>query len=230
MLYALRHPVALGGLALGFVVAVVVHAWARGELARRTRQTGLLSAPAGPRDARRQTDPFGLVALILAGVGWMRPLEPAGRWRAGRVRRIALALSGPVANLVVGSAAFLAYRAMGGSGPLAAAVGARSSLQGSLVGTAAEQLVAGIAFANLAMAVLEVVPIPPLEGADVLFSLVPPTPGWQRVRHYLAEQNWGVAVVLLLVLLPIAGNAPPLLELIDIVVRAVMNGLDRIVL
>lgn len=232
MLYALRHPVALAGLVLGFVVAVSVHAWARGEMARRTNQTGLLSNPAGPRDPRRQVDPFGLVSLLLAGVGWMRPLEPSGRWRARRGRRVLLALSGPVANLIVGGGAFLAYRAVGGVGlgPLASEVGARDSLQGSLVGSGPEQMLAGIAFAGLAMAVLEVVPLPPLEGADILFSFVPPTPTWQRIRYHLAEQNWGVALVLLLMLLPIAGNGPPLLQLIDVVVRAITQGLDKIAL
>ncbi|MHB2023473.1 MAG: hypothetical protein ACYCO3_09115 [Mycobacteriales bacterium] len=226
MLYALRHPAALGYLFVGFVVAVSIHALVRGVVARATGQLGALSRPVGARDPRHQVDPFGLVALVLAGACWMRPLEPPGRWRSARVRRITMALSGALSNLVLGAAAFVGFRALGGSGVLAAAVGIRSEVEGSLVGTAAQQALLALAAANLSLGLLELVPIPPLEGADVLFSLVRPTPGWQKVRYHLAERNWGVAIVLLLLLLPIAGNAPPLFVLIDLVGRAIMHGLS----
>lgn len=233
MLYALRHPLDLGALAIGFLVAFSVHALVRGQLARWTGQTGALSRPIGARDPRHQIDPFGLVALVLAGVGWLRPLEPTGRWRARPLRRVSLAVSGPIANLIVGAAAFIGFRAFGGSAGLAdarlaEALSAHSELQGELFGSHLQQLLLALAIANLALGVLSLLPIPPLEGGDVLFSFAPPSRNWQRLRYHLAEQNWGVAVVLLLLLLPIAGNAPPLLALIDVVVHAILGGLNQI--
>lgn len=228
MLYALRHPSALGYLIVGFVVAVSVHAFVRGALARATGQLGALSRPVGARDPRAQVDPYGLVALVLAGACWMRPLEPPGRWHTNRGRRVLLALAGPLANLVVGAAAFMGFRALGGSGGLASLVGVRSELEGSLVGTVGQQVLLALAAMNLSLGVLELVPLPPLEGADVLFSLVRPSPGWQKARYHLSERNWGVAIVLLLLLLPIAGNAPPLFVLIDIVTHAITQGLSAL--
>lgn len=228
MLYALRHPEALGALLVGFAVAVSVHAFVRGAVARGTRQTGLLARPGSPRDPRHQVDPFGLVALALAGACWMRPLEPGGRWGARRGARVVVALAGPAANLALGAGAFLAFRAAGGDGALAVLVGTRSAAEGSLFGSAGQQLLLAIAVANLVVGALELVPLPPLEGADVLFALVRPTPGWQRARYHLAERNWGVAIVLLLLLIPIAGNAPPLFLVIDAITHPIMTGLTGI--
>jgi len=231
VLYALRHPVALAALAVGFVLAAAVHVVARAALARATGQLAALPEGRRPFDLRQQLDPFGVVALLLAGVGWVHPLRTPGRWRARRGRRIGLALSGSLANLVVGCAGFIGYRAMAGGqlASLAANVELKAQLQGSLVAvTTAEQFLLALALANLATGVLALVPIPPLEGSDVLFTLAPPNHGWQRARYYLAEQNWGVALVGLLLLLPIAGNEPPLLSLLGSLLRPLLAALANL--
>jgi hypothetical protein len=55
-------------------------------------------------------------------------------------------------------------------------------------------LLAGVEL--LAMGVLAVLPIPPLDGGRLLFALTPRSGGWQRVRFRLDEENWGLLILL----------------------------------
>ncbi len=55
-------------------------------------------------------------------------------------------------------------------------------------------LLAGVEL--LAMGVLAILPIPPLDGGRLLFALTPTSGGWQRVRFRLDEENWGLLILL----------------------------------
>jgi len=55
-------------------------------------------------------------------------------------------------------------------------------------------LLAGVEL--LAMGVLAILPIPPLDGGRLLFALAPRSGGWQRVRFRLDEENWGLLILL----------------------------------
>ena len=55
-------------------------------------------------------------------------------------------------------------------------------------------LLAGVEL--LAMGVLAILPIPPLDGGRLLFALTPRSGGWQRVRFRLDEENWGLLILL----------------------------------
>jgi len=55
-------------------------------------------------------------------------------------------------------------------------------------------LLAGVEL--LAMGVLAILPIPPLDGGRLLFALTPRSGGWQRVRYRLDEENWGLLILL----------------------------------
>jgi hypothetical protein len=55
-------------------------------------------------------------------------------------------------------------------------------------------LLAGVEL--LAMGVLAILPMPPLDGGRLLFALTPRSGGWQRVRFRLDEENWGLLILL----------------------------------
>jgi hypothetical protein len=76
---------------------------------------------------------------------------------------------------------------------------------------------------NLACGLLALLPIPPLELGVLLWSRLPRSPGARRLAYHLLEEQWGVAVVLLFLLLPLAGQQPLLLELINDVSRAIFR-------
>lgn len=223
MLYALANPASLLVLLISFVVGVTLHGWVQSVVAdrvgdRRPRQEHRLEP-----HPRRHVDPFGAVAAGLAGLGWTRPLELHDRRHRSAV--LAVALSGPAVNLVLGIGLLLAWRFIYGP-----AGGSSAGLAYQLQhGIAAETdsfgsialLLAGAS--QLYLGALSLVPLPPLDGGRLLFALAPRSSGWQRAEHHLMERNIGVAVLLALLLIPLGGNVPPLPALLDIVLAPLLT-------
>jgi hypothetical protein len=219
VLFALRHPAILLGLLLGFLIGVIARAALQQQLASgaglslgrpRLRSVGR-ARPAARWGA--YLDPYGAVAAVIAGVGWgVRPPARAGRGALGLLA-VALGVHGALA--VVG---FAAYKALSGPPVLGHLVHVSDVLHGSLsLGSSGAQIAVGFGMENLACGLLALVPIPPLELGVLLWSRLPRTPGARRVAYHLLEEAWGVAVILVGLLLPLAGQSPALLALLDIV-------------
>jgi hypothetical protein len=138
-------------------------------------------------------------------------------------------MAGPLVVALVVHAAFAvagfaAYRALSGPPVLGVFVDASDVLHGSLaLGSTGVQIAAGFAVENLACGLLALVPIPPLELGVVLWSRLPRTAGARRFAYHLLEEAWGVLVVLVGLLLPLGGQPPALLALIDIVARPLLR-------
>lgn len=222
MLYALAHPLSLLILLTSFVVAVTLHGWVQALVVahggdRTVRQQGRTKP-----DPRRHLDPFGAVGAALAGIGWGAPLEE-GR----RPRRTVLLVSllGPAVNLLLGAVLLLLWRVL--YGPVLGEVGGFSeALQRGAplhVGDlgAAALLLGGAS--QLYLGTLNLVPLPPLDGGRLLFAYAPRTTGWQKAEYQLVERNIGVIAVLVLLLLPLGGGRPPLLALLDIVLKPLLT-------
>jgi len=128
----------------------------------------------------------GRTLLVLAGIGWGKPVPVnVAALRPGRTGIALVAAAGPVANLLVALGLALIYRA--------------ADLAGT--GGAVLQLVYVATVINLLLAILNLIPIPPLDGFGVLTALVPPR--WEySIRRY---QGYGVVLLLLLLILP---NSP----------------------
>lgn len=225
MLYALGDPLSFLVLVLSFVVAVTAHGWAASVAAdrggdRRPRLEGRLRP-----DPRRHLDPFGAIAAAIAGFGWAKPLEPPGlRGRRGAL--IASCLAGPAVNLLLAAAALIAFRAASGQGLLGSSA---TVLQNGLSGgPVSERALVLFGLMNAYVGVLSLVPLPPLDGGRLLFGLAPRTGGWQKAEYHLVEQNIGLGVLLLLLLLPLGGPQallPTVLDqLISPLVRLVTGG------
>ena len=226
MLFALRHPAILLGLVLGFVVGVAVRAALQQRLAsgRGLGGRGRLRGVGGSRSKQPWTtflDPYGVVAAIIAGPGW--GARVAHRVTRGPRMLAPLAVA-VVVHGVLAVAGFAAYRALSGPAVLGTFVDASDVLHGSLaLGSASAQVAAGFAVENLACGLLALVPIPPLELGVVLWSRLPRTAGARRFAYRLLEEAWGVLVVLVGLLLPLGGQPPALLALIDIVARPLLR-------
>jgi Zn-dependent protease len=113
-------------------------------------------------DPRRFLDPLGVIAVFIALVGWGRRV-PIQQNRINTVRqRLVHNLGGPVANLLVAIALGLVWRAL-------SAIGLPSTftLSPGLVGA----LIYAIVFLNLSIFAFQLLPIPGLDGWDVIESL-----------------------------------------------------------
>jgi Zn-dependent protease len=232
VLYALGAPVALVLLLLSFVVAVTLHGWVQSLVAVRSGERAPAAEGRTKPDPRRHVDPFGAVAAAVAGIGWARPVEAPDRRRRGAMLRVLL--SGALANLVVGLGALVAFGTLAGGelGGLVAELGPSRVLQydrvvESLLGglTLGERAVLIFGLANLMTGLLSLVPMPPLPGGRLLFGLAPRSVGWQKAEYQLVERNIGVAVLLALLLIPLAGQRP----LLSVVLDTIAGPLLRLV-
>ncbi len=186
LLFELRDPSLLLGQVAGLLVGVVLHYVVQAVVAgalgdRRPRLAG--RSRLGPR---RHFEPFGVVAMLIAGIGWGQPVPLEGRRLRGRARYVLAILSGVLVNVTLATAGLLALRAVPAGHWGRAAVG-------------------GFVVTNACLAVLQLIPLPPLDGYRVLFAFTPRTGGWQKAAYYLEEQNWGLGILLLLLLLLFGG-------------------------
>ena len=177
---------ALAGILLGMLAGITTHEFSLALVAdqlgdHQPRALGRVSL-----NPLRHLDPLGTALLVLVGIGWGKPVPVnIAALRPGRTGMALVAGAGPVANLVVALGLALIYRI--------------ADLAGA--GGAVLQLVYVATVINLLLAILNLIPIPPLDGFGVLIALVPPR--WEySIRRY---QGYGVVLLLLLLILP---NSP----------------------
>jgi Zn-dependent protease len=224
VLYALGDPLSFVLLVASFLIAVTLHGWVQCVVAdragdRRPRLEGRLRP-----DPRRHVDPFGAVSALISGLGWARPVDIPPRGRRAAV--LAVTLSGSAANLVVGLVCLVVFRVLAGAG--LPAVSATLLQHGTGGGAFELRVTLLFGLMNVYIGLLSLVPLPPLDGGRLLFALAPRSSGWQKAEYHLVEQNIGVAVVLVLLLLPLGGPQALLPTVLDLIasplVRLVTGG------
>lgn len=137
-------------------------------------------------------DWFGLAAMFLVGFGWAKPVPVDMRYFKKPKQGMALcALAGPVSNFVFAVVALLAMRLWIHSAPM------------TELTLWIYQFLLELALLNLGLGLFNLIPIPPLDGSKVLFSLLPDRAYLQLMRY----ERYGMAVLLLLVFFDIGGNA-----------------------
>ncbi|MEK7862158.1 MAG: site-2 protease family protein, partial [Chloroflexota bacterium] len=126
-------------------------------------------------------DPFGTLLLVLAGFGYGKPVPfNEARLRAA-IGVTFVALAGPAANIAL--AALCAIPLRFGSA--------------AVLGGAYETILGAIVLWNCVLAIFNLLPIPPLDGANVLYGLLTP-----RQQHsWRTYQQYGPFLLLFILLL-----------------------------
>jgi Zn-dependent protease len=140
-------------------------------------------------------DPMGGLLLVISALvsatsgtgfifGWAKPtpVNPSNL-RDRRNGEVLVALAGPVSNLLMAVVGALIWRALG-------------AFQVGLPGILVQVLISFVAF-NIALAIFNLIPVPPLDGSAILFRLVSPQTAWQ-LRPMLAQ--YGLIIVIVFVL------------------------------
>ncbi|HTW18951.1 MAG TPA: hypothetical protein VME70_01925 [Mycobacteriales bacterium] len=218
MLYALRQPSTLLGLALGFVLGCVLRVAVQQLLVNGRRALRTVTA------SRGWLDPFGLVAVLLAGVGW----SPRPTLRFGKRSQVWVVVVAAVAvHGLLAAAGLAAYKAAGGHSGFFPLMSSLAVLHGSqsLATDAGQRIAIGFGIENLACGLLALVPVPPLELGVALWSTLPRSSGSRRLAYHFLEEQWGTAIVLVLLIVPLGGEYPLLLQLIGDVADRILHAL-----
>jgi len=159
-----------------------------------------------PRMAGRLTfnplkhlDVFGTLAFLLTRmIGWAKPVPVDSRYFRDPVKGMMLvALAGPAMNFLLAVGFSLAARAVdhaaGGVLP--------GSMTYRLLEPLAYMCVAGVSV-NLALGVFNLLPLPPLDGSNILAAFLPP----HLAARYLDFGRWGFFVLILLAITGVLGK------------------------
>lgn len=177
---------------LSVLICLTVHETSHGLA------TYALGDPTAKRMKRLSFNPLhhidwlGLASMFLCGFGWAKPVPVDMRhFKNPRFGMAVTALAGPVSNFLL--ALILMFCASLVKIPVIAVVTPGSMLVGFLLSTAIMSI--GLGLFNL-------VPIPPLDGSKVLFSILP-----ERAYYILMRfERYGMLLLMLIIWLDLGGN------------------------
>lgn len=185
----------IAGIAVALVVGITFHEFSHAFTAdqlgdHRPRALGRVSL-----NPVAHIDPVGALVFVLAGFGWGKPV-PVNVYalRPGRVGMAIVAAAGPIANVVVAVAAAVVYRLLDMAG----------------VGGFVLDIAFWVVYFNLVLAVFNLLPVPPLDGYNVVLAFLPPRMAFTVQRY----APYGILLLLLLVFLP----SSPIGFLFDLVI------------
>lgn len=181
--------------ALGRVIAVLlcltVHETCHGLAALA------LGDPTAKRMHRLSFNPLhhidwlGLAAMFVCGFGWAKPVPVDMRYFKNPKAGMALtALAGPVSNFLLALLAMLAASLMVRLAPVTGLT------------LWALYFLIDLAILSIGLGLFNLIPIPPLDGSKVLFSLLPEKAYYTLMRY----ERYGMLVLLAIVWLDIGGN------------------------
>ena len=201
--------------AIPVIFAITLHEAAHGWMAQRlgdptASQLGRISI-----NPARHVDPVGTLlvpglTLALGGAmgafalfGWAKPVPVDARYFRRPVRDMAwVAAAGPGMNLLMALAwALLAKLVLIGLGAGEPTSSMASPLTSPIAAEYALRVaVAGIVV-NVALMVLNLLPLPPLDGSRVVTALLPPSIGWR----YAQLERYGLWILLILLFSGVLG-------------------------
>ncbi len=192
------------------------HAWSANQMGDDTaKRAGRLTL-----NPLKHLDPMGTVLMFVAGFGFARPtpVNPY-RLRPGPVKgRALVAAAGPLSNFLIAAIAIIPLRL--GLFDAPTSLNQIGNASGSeLVGLGLVFLV----FLNVTLAVFNLIPIPPLDGFDVMLGIIP-----SALRQQIEPlRQYGPAGIIILLILPLAtgGAINPL----GAILRPMLDAVFRLI-
>lgn len=200
---------------LAILVALTVHEWAHAFAAKRLGDDTAESMGRLTLNPLAHLDPVGAILFLLVGFGWAKPVPVDARNFRHPVRDSAIvAFAGPFSNLVL---AFVFAVPMLWLGP-----DGRYPLEGSESTQALSDIVAAFLFYslrfNLALMAFNLLPIPPLDGSNILRLFIP----WRLRDRYEELMQYGPWILLGMILVESFLRIPLLSAWVNAIAGAVL--------
>lgn len=177
------EPILFFALILGIVYALTIHEYAHALMAYA------LGDPTAERQGRltlnplSHLDPVGFMMLLVAGFGYAKPVPFTPAYlRDQRIGSMFVGIAGVLANLLFAIVGAFVLKIVG---PM---LGATNLLV---------QFLYLLIFINVNLAVFNLIPIPPLDGSKVLFTVLH-GPRWDRLKFTLSTQGPFILIMLIL--------------------------------
>jgi len=138
----------------------------------------------------KHIDIFGLLMMMFFRFGWAKPV-PVNMQNFKRPKwyMAVTAIAGPLSNLILAAIVLIIY------GFLFESLGGFYA-QGA--GAVAREIIENTAYISIALAIFNLVPIPPLDGSKVLFSLLSEGMYYKLMRY----ERYGIIVLILILNTP----------------------------
>jgi Zn-dependent protease len=184
--------------ALPILFAITLHEVAHGWVARALGDPTAASQGRLSLNPLRHVDPFGTVVLpvlllVFGGFmfGWAKPVPVDARnFKKPRQDMALVAVAGPASNFVMALAWGVVLKFASGFGA-----------EGGLFYGLGLMGMAGIQI-NLSLMVLNLLPLPPLDGGRVLVGLLPPTAAYK----YAQIEPYGLVILIVLIATKVLGT------------------------
>jgi Zn-dependent protease len=198
-----QSPAAAVALLLGLVVGVVVHEAAHAYSAYLLGDDTAYRAGRVTLNPAAHLDLLGSMMFLMAGFGWGKPTPVVtSKLRGGVLGPVAVAAAGPLSNLLIVAVCAALYQL--------------PPFQSGYL----EVIVLLAAFGNALLFVFNLIPIPPLDGAKVIFPFLP-----RSLSGFVDFMNqYGPMILLVLVLLTFLPMLPSPLSYILVLVRPVLSA------
>lgn len=146
--------------------ALTVHEYSHGYVAWRLGDPTAKNAGRLTLNPLPHLDPIGTIMLFLVQFGWAKPVpvDPS-YFRNPKRDMLYVALAGPVSNMILALITGLVIRYINSANP--------AFMYGVLGPKISMMLVLSLRI-NLALAIFNLLPVPPLDGSKIMYGLLPP--------------------------------------------------------
>lgn len=178
--------------AIPALVCITLHELSHGFVAYRLGDPTAKNAGRLTLNPIRHLDVFGFLMLLIAHVGWAKPVPVDMRNFEHPKRGMAMtALAGPVSNFLITAVALFFFGLL-----LPYTYGKGAAVQAGI------QLLYLTAFLSLGLGLFNLLPIPPLDGSKVLFALIPDQAYFRLMRY----ERYGMILLIILAYTGVTGH------------------------
>ena len=167
------------------LICITIHELAHGYIAYKLGDSTAKNEGRLTLNPIKHIDPMGLLMMIVFRFGWAKPV-PVNMYnfKNPKTGMAITAIAGPISNILLAGLVLLLYgllyRVIIGFGD-----GGQMLLEMMII----------TAYISCALAIFNLIPIPPLDGSKVLFSLLPEKQYFTLMRY----ERFGMIILLLLI-------------------------------
>ncbi len=176
------------------LIAIVTHEWAHGFISY------VLGDPNPKHDGRlsfnplKHLDPVGTLCLLFFHFGWAKPVQVnPNYYKNKKLGMVLTALAGPIMNFIIAFLSLIVVLVI---------INAFTMGQYNAIAEYLLNVFKYTAIISIGLGVFNLIPIPPLDGSKILFSILPE----KTYFAYMQYERYGIFLLFLLLALGFSSN------------------------